>query len=88
MRKSTLALAAALLALPLGLAAQPIGSEVPVPEDLLAVLKLRGKPCEKIESWERRGESDYHVRCSDGPRYRIYVSDAERVEIEEQPTAR
>lgn len=89
MRCPISALAALLVALPLGAAAQPtIGSDVPVPEDLLAVLKLRGKRCAAIESWQRRAESDFDVRCTDGPRYRIWVSDDDRVEIEEPPAPR
>ncbi len=69
---------------PLAASAQEPGGDVPVPVDLMAVLKLRGKPCQSIESWERQGESDYLVRCSDGPRYRIHVDAEGRVSVEEQ----
>ena len=55
----------------------------PVPQDLLAVLTLRGKPCGSIASYERKGESDYWVTCSDGHRYRVYVQ-GERVVVEDR----
>jgi hypothetical protein len=56
----------------------------PVPEDLFAVLTLRGKPCGSIASYERKGESDYLVTCSDGHHYRVYVGKGDRVVVEEQ----
>ena len=57
---------------------------VAVPDDLLAVLTLRGKPCGKIASYERKGESDYLVTCSDGHHYRVYVGPGDRVVVEEK----
>ncbi len=57
---------------------------VAVPEDLLAVLTLRGKPCGTIASHERKGASDYLVTCSDGHRYRIFIGPGDRVVIEEK----
>jgi hypothetical protein len=77
-------LAAALASLPLAVVAQEPGGPVPIPEDLLAVLTLRGKPCDRVAKWEKRGESDYHVDCADGHRYRIYVGEGDRVEIEQR----
>ena len=59
-------------------------AEPAVPEDLLAVLTLRGRPCGSIASVERKGESDYFVRCSDGHQYRIFISPGDRVVIEEK----
>ena len=58
-------------------------AEPAVPEDLLAVLTLRGKPCGSIKSHERKGESDYLVTCTDGHRYRVSIQ-GERVVIEEK----
>ena len=55
-----------------------------VPEDLLAVLTLRGKPCGSIASFERKGESDYFVTCSDGHHYRVFIGPGDRVVIEEK----
>ena len=77
-------LCTALALLPLAAAAQPLGGHVPVPEDLLAVLTLRGKPCGSVASYERQGESDYLVTCSDGHRYRVYVGEGDRVVVEER----
>jgi hypothetical protein len=56
---------------------------VEVPDDLLAVLTLRGKPCGKITSHERKGDSDYLVTCSDGHQYRVYVA-GDRVVVEDK----
>ena len=59
-------------------------AEPAVPEDLLAVLTLRGKPCGAITSHERKGEHDYLVTCSDGHRYRVYIGPKDRVVIEDK----
>jgi hypothetical protein len=77
-------LAAALLLLPAWAGAQPEAEGVGVPEDLFAVITLRGKPCGKVESYERRGESDYLVVCQSGHRYRVYVDERQRVIVEER----
>ncbi len=68
----------------LAASAQPAQKSVPVPEDLLAVLTLRGKPCGSIASYERKGESDYFVTCSDGHHYRVFIGPGDRVVIEEK----
>ena len=70
---------ATILLLALAASAEPA-----VPEDLLAVLTLRGKPCGSIASHERKGESDYLVTCSDGHRYRVYIGPGDRVVIEDK----
>ena len=69
--------AAALLAL-------AASADPPVPVDLLAVLTLRGKPCGSIASYERKGDSDYLVTCTDGHHYRVYIGPGDRVVIEEK----
>ena len=71
-----------LLSLPL--LAIAAGAAPTVPEDLLAVLTLKGKPCGSIASVDRKGESDYLVTCSDGHRYRIYIASGDRVVIEDK----
>jgi hypothetical protein len=58
-------------------------AEPAVPEDLLAVLTLRGKPCGSVASFEKKGESDYAVTCTDGHRYRVYIT-GDRVVIEDK----
>jgi len=60
------------------------GGAVSVPEDLFAVITLRGKPCGAVERYERVGESDYRVDCSDGHRYRVRVTAGGRVVVEER----
>jgi len=70
--------------LALAASAQPAQKSVPVPEDLLAVLTLRGKPCGSIASSERKAESDYLVTCSDGHKYRVFIGPGDRVVIEEK----
>ena len=55
-----------------------------VPQDLLAVLTLRGKPCGSIAKYERQGESDYLVTCSDGHHYRVFIGPGDRVVVEDR----
>ena len=82
MRLTLLFLAALCVATPSS--AQEPGGDVSIAQDLLAVLTLRGKPCEAVASHEKLGESDYLVVCSDGPRYRIFIAEGDRVAIEER----
>ena len=80
MRRTPIRLSALILLLfATGASAEPA-----VPEDLLAVLTLRGKPCGKITSHERKGEHDYLVSCSDGHRYRVFIGPGDRVVIEDK----
>ena len=55
-----------------------------VPQDLLAVLISKGKPCGSIASVEQKGEFDYFVTCSDGHHYRIYIAPGDRVVVEDK----
>lgn len=85
-RRGGLGLLAA-LALALPAAAQPAASgkgKVPVPEDLFAVITLRGKPCGGVKEYQRLGETDYRVTCKDGHHYRVYVAPDGRVVVEDQ----
>ncbi len=82
MRHAFLLLALAMFAGPS--AAQEAGGDVTVAQDLLAVLHLRGKACEAVASHEQLGDADYLVVCTDGPRYRIFIAEGDRVEIEER----
>ena len=79
MRRNLLRRSAMVLFFALAASAEPA-----VPEDLLAVLTLRGKPCGAIKSFERKGESDYAVTCTDGHRYRVYIGPGNRVVIEDK----
>lgn len=82
---SALAVALALASPAAGQPAKPPGKGgVSVPEDLFAVITLRGKPCGGVASYERLGESDYRVTCQDGHRYRVYVAEDGRVVVEPQ----
>ena len=65
------------------LCALAASAEPAVPDDLLAVLTLKGKPCGSIKSHERKGESDYLVTCTDGHRYRVSIQ-GDRVVIEDK----
>lgn len=60
------------------------GGAVPVPEDLFAVITLRGKPCGAVKRYERLGDADYRVVCADGHRYRVRVTSDRRVVVEEE----
>jgi hypothetical protein len=75
---------AAIPLLALAASGQPAAKSVSVPQDLLAVLTLRGKPCGSIASYEQKGESDYFVTCSDGHKYRVFIGPGDRVVIEEK----
>ena len=44
-----------------------------VPDDLLVVLTLRGKPCGKVVEHDRKAHDDYVVLCESGDRYRVRV---------------
>jgi hypothetical protein len=79
MRTSVMLWGAGIALLALAARADP-----PVHVDLLAVLTLRGKPCGSIASYERKGESDYLVTCSDGHHYRVFVGPGDRVVIEDK----
>jgi len=77
--------AALVLALGSGIAvAQQPGGDVPVPDDLLAVLTLRGKPCGRVVDYQRQGDADYLVTCADGHRYRVFVGPGDQVVVEER----
>lgn len=60
------------------------GAEPTVPQDLLAVLISKGRPCGSVASVDQKGEFDYVVTCSDGHRYRIYIAPSDRVVVEDQ----
>jgi hypothetical protein len=60
------------------------GAEPTVPQDLLAVLTLKGKPCGSITSVDRKGESDYFVTCGDGHHYRVFIGPGDRVVVEDK----
>ena len=57
---------------------------VTVPQDLFAVITLRGKPCGEVKSYEKRAENDYLVTCESGHRYRVHVTEEQRVVVEER----
>jgi len=78
MRRIPIRRSAVILLFALAASAEPA-----VPEDLLAVLTLRGKPCGSVASFEKKGESDYAVTCTDGHRYRVYIT-SDRVVIEDK----
>lgn len=77
-------LAVSLLLLPATAPAQKAREKVGVPEDLFAVITLRGKPCGKVVSYEQLKENDYLVKCESGHRYRVHVTENDRVVVEER----
>jgi len=76
-------LIAALLLAP-GAGAEEGNGTVAVPRDLFAVITLRGKPCGEVKSYEKRAENDYLVTCESGHRYRVHVTEDQRVVVEER----
>jgi hypothetical protein len=85
LRIRTIGLLGALLLLgPASASAADEPGRASVPEDLFAVITLRGKPCGRVKSYERRGDDDYLVTCESGHRYRVYVNEQQRVVVEER----
>jgi hypothetical protein len=64
------------------LAAEDTASDVPVAQDLTAVIALQGLPCGKVVSASKQGEDDYVASCQDGNRYRVSVNADGRVVVE------
>ena len=65
------------------LAADPPG-DVPVTQDLTAVIALQGLPCGKVVSAKKQAENDYIVSCQDANRYRVFVNPDGRVVVEKK----
>ena len=57
-------------------------SEVSLEEDLRAVIILAGYPCKRVGGVTRTDPSDYHVSCVPDRRYRIRVSEEEKLLVE------
>ncbi len=53
-------------------------------KDLAASLALLGQPCARVVSAATQGDRDYLVTCSDGNRYRVYVTAQGRVSAEKR----
>jgi hypothetical protein len=64
------------------LAAEEPPGDVPVAQDLTAVIALQGLPCGKVVSANQQGEDDYLASCEDGNRYRVFVDADGRVVVE------
>jgi hypothetical protein len=51
-------------------------------KDLGATIALQGKPCDKVVSTKRNGDSDYIASCHDGNRYHVFVDPSGRVVVQ------
>ena len=51
-------------------------------KDLKATIVLAGKPCDKLISSHRNGDSDYTAACKDGNRYHIFINAQGRVVVQ------
>jgi hypothetical protein len=58
--------------------------DVPVTQDLTAVIALQGLPCGKVVSARQQAENDYIVSCQDGNRYRVFMNADGRVVVEKR----
>lgn len=56
-------------------------AEVPIAEDLTAVIALQSHPCGKVVSAVATGEDAYLATCQDGNRYRIFINAEGRVVV-------
>jgi hypothetical protein len=63
------------------LAAEEAPGQVPIGQDLAAVIALQGLPCGKVVSARQQGPDDYVATCQDGNRYRVYVNADGRVVV-------
>ena len=79
-----LALTAAAAAITIGAAGSARAEAPSFGKDLMATIALQGKPCDKLISIKRNGDSDYSVKCKDGNRYHIYVNAKGRVVVDKQ----
>lgn len=59
----------------------PVAENVPVDQDLTAVIALQGQPCGKVVSAAKTGEDAYLATCQDDNRYRIFVNAEGRVVV-------
>jgi hypothetical protein len=84
MHDSATALLIAALLLAPAAGAEEGKENVAIPRDLFAVITLRGKPCGQVKSYEKRAENDYLVTCESGHRYRVHVTEDQRVVVEER----
>ncbi len=79
-----LALTAAVAAITIGTAGSARAEDSSFGKDLMATIALQGKPCDKLISIKRNGDSDYSVKCKDGNRYHVYVNSKGRVVVDKQ----
>jgi len=56
--------------------------DVPVDQDLTAVIALQGLPCGQVVSASQQGKDDYLATCENGMRYRVLVNADGRVVVE------
>jgi hypothetical protein len=80
MRPCTLPLACLAAALLASFAA--MAADDPFARDLGATIALQGKPCDKVVSTKRNGDSDYVAVCHDGNRYHVFVDASGRVVVQ------
>lgn len=66
----------------LGFAASLGAAEPAMSKDLAATIALQGKPCDKVVSATRNGDSDYTATCQDGNRYHVFVDPQGRVVVQ------
>jgi hypothetical protein len=81
MRPRNLPLACLALTL-LGSTAAVAANDPSFARDLGATIALQGKPCDKVVSTKRNGDSDYVASCHDGNRYHVFVDPSGRVVVQ------
>ena len=62
----------------------PAAEGVTLLKDLTSVLMLLGAPCGQVVSAKQQADTDHIASCSNGNRYRVFVSDAGRVVAQKQ----
>ena len=52
----------------------PAAEDVTLLRDLTSVIMLLGLPCGQVVGVKRQADNDHIASCTDGNRYRVYVS--------------
>jgi hypothetical protein len=83
-KKSTTALAIAILTATCFVAPSLAADDESTRKDLFAVITLHGLPCGEVVSVTTRAENDHIASCKDGNRYHVFLNAEGRVVVDKQ----
>jgi hypothetical protein len=84
MNKLTVALAQSFVMVAFTAAPSFADDDEALKKDLTAVIALHGLPCGQVAAVTVQAENDYAASCTDGNKYRVYLTAAGRVVVETQ----